>query len=142
MARIPGTESTPAGSRNTKNKIKEIDNKIDVLKKRIKPNSSSLQIQNVNRSIKRLEEKKEKLKKEAPKATTKTPSVKKPTGKIGEGTVLRRGLSKADTQKTVKKFDSVMRNAKGGKTGFGRKLLGKIKFSGSGKRTAMRGKIR
>ena len=33
-----------------------------------------------------------------------------------------------------------MKNAKGGKSGFGRKLLGM--FSGSGKRTAMRGKIR
>ena len=62
------------------------------------------------------------------------------TKNVGQGTVLKRGLSKADTKKTVKKFDSIMRNAKGGKSGFGRKLLGKLKFSGSKPRTIMKGK--
>lgn len=54
-----------------------------------------------------------------------TESIKSPksTKKIGEGTVLRRGLSKAETKRTVKQFDKIMRNAKGGKSGFLRKLL-------------------
>jgi len=47
----------------------------------------------------------------------------KSTKKIGEGTVLKRGLSKAETKRTVKQFDKIMRNAKGGKSGFLRKLL-------------------
>ena len=73
----------------------------------------------------------------------KGPSVapKKPSGKVGQGTVLK-NISPKQQKKTVKQFDKIMKNAKGGKSGFGRKLLGKLKFSGSGKRTAMRGKIR
>lgn len=69
------------------------------------------------------------------------PSVapKKPSGKVGQGTVLK-NISPKQQKKTVKQFDKIMKNAKGGKSGFGRKLLGM--FSGSGKRTAMRGKIR
>ena len=67
------------------------------------------------------------------------PSVapKKPSGKVGQGTVLK-NISPKQQKKTVKQFDKIMKNAKGGKDGFGRKLLGM--FSGSGKRTAMRGK--
>ena len=65
----------------------------------------------------------------------------KPSGKVGQGTVLK-NISPKQQKKTVKKFDKIMKNAKGGKSGFGRKLLSKLKFSGSGKRTAMRGKIR
>lgn len=71
----------------------------------------------------------------APKKTSK------PSGKVGQGTVLK-NTSPKQQKKTVKQFDKIMKNAKGGKSGFGRKLLSKLKFSGSGKRTAMRGKIR
>ena len=63
----------------------------------------------------------------------------KPSGKVGQGTILK-NISPKQQKKTVKQFDKIMKNAKGGKSGFGRKLLGM--FSGSGKRTAMRGKIR
>ena len=72
----------------------------------------------------------------APKAPKKTST---PSGKVGQGTVLK-NVSPKQQKKTVKQFDKIMKNAKGGKSGFGRKLLGM--FSGSGKRTAMRGKIR
>ena len=75
----------------------------------------------------------------------KGPSVapKKPSGKVGQGTVLK-NISPKQQKKFEKKidkvFDKIRKNAKGGKSGFGRKLLGNLKFSGSGKRTAMRGK--
>jgi hypothetical protein len=80
------------------------------------------------------------------KTKTKTPpktEPKKPSGKVGQGTVLK-NISPKQQKKFEKKidkvFDKIRKNAKGGKSGFGRKLLGNLKFSGSGKRTAMRGK--
>ena len=130
MAKLPESNKTIS------ERIKIIDDKISELKKRINSRSSSLQIKNVNDSIKKLEDQKKKLQEQASSTNTSTtPDTNKTSTKnvgqgtvlklkkVGEGTVLRRGLSKADTKKTVKKFDSIMRNAKGGKFRFLRKLL-------------------
>jgi hypothetical protein len=58
----------------------------------------------------------------APKAPKKTST---PSGKVGQGTVLK-NVSPKQQKKTVKQFDKIMKNAKGGKEGFGR-MRGKIR---------------
>jgi hypothetical protein len=64
MARKPGTESIPAGARksNSKEEINKINDKIADLKKRVTNQSSTLFKRNIDRKIKKLEEKKKKIK--------------------------------------------------------------------------------
>jgi GTPase involved in cell partitioning and DNA repair len=64
MARKPGTESIPAGARksNSKEEINKINDKIADLKKRVTNQSSTLVKRNIDRKIKKLEEKKKKIK--------------------------------------------------------------------------------
>jgi hypothetical protein len=64
MARKPGTESIPAGARksNSKEEINKINDKIADLKKRVTNQSSTFFKRNIDRKIKKLEEKKKKIK--------------------------------------------------------------------------------
>jgi hypothetical protein len=136
-----------AKNKTISERIKIIDDKINELKKRIKPHSSSLQIKNVNDSIKKLEDQKEKLKKQAPSTNTSTTptTTTKSTNKVVDAGQLKDFVVRPQLKRSVMKGKlprHMIQSSRRVLTNDDANKAPKIRFSGSGKRSIMRGKIR